>query len=83
MSVQKQNPDGSWSPAEPVPWQGGPLSVDWEVTKVHDARRGRNGWLAEGYHHADHVADVRARTRFRLNLRMRRAARRWRRTQSP
>lgn len=28
MSISQQNPDGSWSPAEPLGWQGGPY---WEV----------------------------------------------------
>lgn len=26
--TSRQNPDGSWSPAEPIPWQPG---IDWEV----------------------------------------------------
>lgn len=27
VSVKQQNPDGSWSEAEPIPWQGG---LHWE-----------------------------------------------------
>jgi hypothetical protein len=61
MSVSKQNPDGSWSPAEPMGWQPG---LDTEI--YHDEL----GWRAEVYDEDVPVAVIYSRTRFMLMLRL-------------
>lgn len=70
MTAQRQNPDGSWSPAEPLGWQPG---IDWEVYRPSPTRA---RWEAVAYDEDVCVAAVRARTRFGLRLRIARAARR-------
>lgn len=66
MSVQRQNPDGTWSDAEPTGWQGPENQVDWEVYW-----KGA-GWVAYGYNRATPVGKiVSARTRLGLVLRAR------------
>lgn len=61
MSVQQQNPDGSWSEAQPIGWQGG---LDWEVS----------GDCAELAGPDRTVATVRSRWPWLLRLKMLAAA---------
>lgn len=65
---QQQNPDGSWSPAVPLGWQGG---YDWEV---YDD--GKKPHVALLYDEDMLIARVQARTSWGLRRKMRRAQRR-------
>jgi hypothetical protein len=63
----RQNPDGSWSPAVPMGWQGS--DVDWEIyPRDADGR-----YRAEGFDEDLLVATVSARTKFGLYFKIRRA----------
>jgi hypothetical protein len=64
----QQNPDGSWSGAQPLGWQG--RALDWEVYAE------RKPMEAVLYDEDVCVAVVRARTRFGLARKMRRERRR-------
>lgn len=66
MSVSQQNPDGSWSPAEPVP-----LTDDFDVEVT-----GRGPWQWDAWVGMTEVASGRARTRLGLRLAVARARRR-------
>jgi hypothetical protein len=66
----QQNPDGSWSAAGPLGWQGGP---DWEV------KRTSTGGRAEFYNQDVLLSVVESRWRPVLAARMSFAARRFRR----
>lgn len=68
MSNMQQNPDGSWTEAEPLGWQG--HGIDWEVDLDHKPM------CAEGYDEDVLVAKVTARTRIGLARKMRRAEKR-------
>ena len=57
-----QNPDGSYSPAEPMGWQGS--GIDWEVSR--EGKRHR----ADAYDEDMHVGRVTARTRLGLLWKM-------------
>lgn len=57
MTAHQQNPDGTWSPAEPLPWRGGPY---WEVYADRAELVGREGDLAV----------VRSRWRWLLRVKM-------------
>lgn len=63
--IYQQNPDGSYSPAEPMGWQGS--GIDWEV--IREGKRYR----ADAYDEDMHVGMVTARTRIGLMWKMRRA----------
>jgi hypothetical protein len=70
----QQNPDGSWSPAEPLGWQGD--AIDWEVytpTEVEDRH------VAHLYDKAEEVAVIASASRLMLHLRMVVAEARYRR----
>lgn len=64
--VERQNPDGTWSPAEPLPFAPG---IDIELERFGRSSR----WTA--YRGADIVGSGRIRTRLGLVL----ARRSWRR----
>ena len=55
----QQNPDGSWTTAEPIGWADG---IDWEITGRGRARHGI------AYRHATPLAEVRPGRFFRLRL---------------
>lgn len=55
----RQDPDGAWRPAEPIPYADG---IDWEV---HGTGRQRS---AVAYWHDQELAHVRAGRFFRIRL---------------
>lgn len=65
---EQQNPDGSWSPAQPLGWQG--HGIDWECYLTTKPLK------AEGYDEDMLVSVVTARTRRSLNRKMRREEKR-------
>lgn len=71
MSVQRQNPDGSWSDAEPMGWQGPVNQVDWEVYWKPISRT----WHAYGYCRGKFLVDITARTKVGLRFKAWRAFR--------
>lgn len=71
MADMQQNPDGSWSPAQPLDWQGG---LDWEVR-----RDAVYGYRAELFDKEVLLAVVTSRWRPLLAVKMRLAAQKWRR----
>ncbi len=58
--VHQQNPDGTWTPVEPLGWQGSGL--DWEETRTP------GGFEATLYDKYAHVATVRSRWRWALRI---------------
>jgi len=68
--LQQQNPDGSWSPAQPLGWQGG---LDWEVRRLPNGKR-----RAELYDEDVLCVVLEGRYRTLLTFRMWRAQRRYR-----
>jgi hypothetical protein len=60
MSAQQQRPDGSWGPAEPLPWAD---QIDWEVSGKGRERR------AVAYWHTTQLATVEPGPLFGLRLR--------------
>lgn len=69
MSAMQQNPDGSWSEARPLGWQG--RALDFEVYGNET-----EGWKAHGYDEDVLLEVLTARTRAGLRRKMRRAAKR-------
>ena len=63
----QQNPDGSWSEAVPIGWQGS--GIDWEVYRNEKPLR------AMGYGEDVLLENITARTRLGLAWKMRRAQR--------
>lgn len=61
MPAQQQNPDGSWSDAVPLGWQGS--GIDWEVS-------GHGPYEALGYDEDVLVARVEARNKFTLGIKL-------------
>lgn len=57
-----QQPDGTWQPAEPIPMQPG---IDWEVYGS-----GEGPFRAEAFDGYTKVAEVTAKSRVMLNVRM-------------
>ena len=66
MTTSQQNPDGSWSPAEPLP-----LTDDFDV-EVY----GTGPWIWQAWVGLDRIASGRARTRLGLRFATARAKRR-------
>lgn len=77
MTNMQQNPDGSWSPAVPLGWQG--HGVDWEIYRPGDRECKELGvqWMARGYDEDVLLAEVYARGPRRLNRKMRAAEKRF------
>lgn len=89
MPAMQQNPDGSWSEAVPLGWQGS--GIDWEVYRVDRTSRRTllrmlgsdtvdrmpdGSYYAEGYDEDVLVATITARWRWTLGLKIARWHRR-------
>ncbi|WP_405883592.1 hypothetical protein OG747_36430 [Streptomyces sp. NBC_01384] len=72
MTVSQQNPDGSWSPAEPIP-----LTDDFDVEVTGTGPFEWEAWIG-----VERVASGRARTRLGLQVALLRARRRTREARS-
>jgi hypothetical protein len=59
MTAMQQNPDGSWTPAAPIPYTD---TIDWEISGRGRNRHGRAYW------HDRELAQVRPGRWFRLRL---------------
>jgi hypothetical protein len=59
VTASRQNPDGTWTPAQPIPYTD---TIDWEI---HGHGRQRHGFA---YWHGRELAQVRPGRYFRLRL---------------
>lgn len=59
MSAQRQNPDGSWTEAQPIPWAD---TIDWEIRGRGRQREARAYW------HEHELALVPPGRAFRLRM---------------